>query len=137
MKELQMDAFVRQLSVAKKYDLPVNVHSRYAGHYCVDMLIQQGVTKVLLHAYDGNLKSVKKALAAGYYFSIPASIQNDESFQRLAKNVPLSNMLIETDSPALSIDKDTYSFASVSSLAMCLPLAMQSVRFRNSAIVRV
>ena len=113
MKELQMEAFVRQITVAKKYNLPVNIHSRYAGHYCIDVLIQQGVTKALLHAYDGNLKSVKKALAAGYYFSIPASVRDDESFQRLAKNIPLSSMLLETDSPALSIDKETYSLGNV------------------------
>ena len=113
MKELQMEAFVRQIAIAKKYNLPVNVHSRYAGHYCIDVLIEQGVTKALLHAYDGNIKSVKKGLAAGYYFSIPASIRDDESFQRLAKSVPLANMMLETDSPALSIDKITYNFANV------------------------
>ena len=83
-----MEAFVRQIAVAKKYNLPVNVHSRYAGHYCIDVLIEQGVTKALLHAYDGNLKSVKKALAAGFYFSIPASVRDDATFQRLAKNEP-------------------------------------------------
>ena len=108
-----MEAFARQIAVAKKYNLPVNVHSRYAGHYCIDVLIEQGVTKALLHAYDGNLKSVKKALAAGFYFSIPASVRDDATFQRLAKNVPLSNMLLETDSPALSIDKETYSLGKV------------------------
>ena len=80
-----MTAFQRQIEVAKKYDLPVNVHSRYAGHYCIDLLIQQGVKKALLHAYDGSKKSVKKGLAAGFYFSIPAAVKESTTFQRLAQ----------------------------------------------------
>ena len=99
-----MTAFQRQIEVAKKYDLPVNVHSRYAGHYCIDLLIQQGVKKALLHAYDGSKKSVKKGLAAGFYFSIPAAVKESTTFQRLAQTVPLEKMLLETDSPALGLE---------------------------------
>ena len=53
MKELQILVFQRQLQLALDYGLPVNIHSRYAGHYCTDTAISMGLKKVHMHAYDG------------------------------------------------------------------------------------
>lgn len=138
MRDLQMTAFQRQIEVAKKYDLPVNVHSRYAGHYCIDLLIQQGVKKALLHAYDGSKKSVKKGLAAGFYFSIPAAVKESTTFQRLAQTVPLEKMLLETDSPALGLEGKPNSVLNISLLwKEVVTIAVSNLRIRAPEIVWV
>ena len=114
MAELQMDYFKTQLQLALDYGLPVNIHSRYAGHYCIDIARDMGLWKVQMHAYDGSVKSVRKGISYGYYFSIPSSAEQSTAFQRLITEVPIERMLLETDSPYMGQSGEANTFQNIS-----------------------
>ncbi|KAM8833561.1 putative deoxyribonuclease TATDN3 isoform 3-T3 [Synchiropus picturatus] len=89
-KESQRQVLIRQAEIAKTLELPLNVHSRSAGRPTIQLLKEQVA-----------MEGVK----AGYYFSIPPSIIRSEQKKKLVKQLPLENMCLETDSPALGPEK--------------------------------
>jgi TatD DNase family protein len=103
-RERQREIFHGFIDLAIEIDLPLNIHSRSAGRVAIDVLLKRGARKVQMHAFDGKASSALPAVEAGYFFSIPPSIIRSPQKQKLVKRLPLSCLLVETDSPVLGPD---------------------------------
>jgi TatD DNase family protein len=103
-KEIQKDIFKGFIELSKALGLPLNVHSRSAGRHAVALLLECGAGRVQMHAFDGKASAALPAVEAGYFFSVPPSVVRSRQKQKLVKNLPLSCILAETDSPVLGPD---------------------------------
>jgi len=104
-KELQQEIFKGFISLSAELNLPLNIHSRSAGRHAVAMLLENGATRVQMHAFDGKASAALPAVEAGFFFSIPPSVVRSRQKQKLVKQLPLSCLLVETDSPVLGPDR--------------------------------
>lgn len=114
-KDVQRKVFRQQLEAAGELELPVIVHNREASEDVLEMLLAwQGKLMEagsplaerpgVLHSFSGNLDMAQKAIAANFFigFTGPVTFRNAAELQQIAAELPIENMLIETDSPFLS-----------------------------------
>ncbi|MBI4682472.1 MAG: YchF/TatD family DNA exonuclease [Nitrospirae bacterium] len=104
-KGVQIEAFRRQLALAKELGLPVIVHSREAKNDTMRVLREETAdTLGVLHCFSGDIDMAKKAMELGFYISIagPVTFRNAAELREVAKFVPDDFLLIETDAPYLS-----------------------------------
>jgi TatD DNase family protein len=101
--ELQRGFFEKHLELAIGRNLPVIVHSRGCEQQALDMCISSGIRTAVFHCYTGPLETLKRIIHAGYFVSFSGIITfADSSLAPCVSYAPLSNMLIETDSPYLA-----------------------------------
>jgi TatD DNase family protein len=103
-REIQQEIFCRFIDLSLELDLPLNIHSRSAGRHVISLLHEKGAKKVHLHAFDGKAATALPAVEAGYYFSVPPSVVRSRQKQKLVKQLPLSCLMVETDSPVLGAE---------------------------------
>lgn len=117
LSEHQKGLFEKLLSLAEKIGKPAIVHSRQAENDVIE-IISRHRCKIVLHCFHGNINLVKKAIAMGCYFSIPSNVVRSDHFQRLVNEIPLSQLLTETDAPFLAPEKEGRSEPSMVELSV-------------------
>ncbi|XP_059161113.1 putative deoxyribonuclease TATDN3 [Physella acuta] len=106
-KEIQTLILTKQVQLADRHRLPINVHSRSAGRKAIQLLKELGAQNVLLHAFDGRASVALEGASNGFYFSVPSSVCRDTQIQKMVKALPLDKLLVETDAPCISPVKGT------------------------------
>ncbi len=105
-RDVQRDAFRRQLRLAREIRLPVIVHTREADDETAAILEEEGAgeTGGVIHCFTGSEDLARRALGLGFLISFSGIVAfpRAEVIQQVARTVPLDRLLVETDSPFLA-----------------------------------
>ncbi len=104
-KDLQRYAFIEQIKLANKLELPIQIHTRDAVMDTIDILKTNDVKcGGIFHCCPFNRELVKEGLKLGFYISFagPTTFKNSKNASEIINMVPDDRLLVETDSPYLS-----------------------------------
>jgi TatD DNase family protein len=105
-REWQIDAFRRQIRVAKQLNKPLIIHTRGARQETLDILKEEGAEQVggVLHCFTESIEMAEQAMKMGFYISVSGIVtfNNAKELREVIKAVPLERLLVETDSPYLA-----------------------------------
>ena len=99
--------FDAQLTLAKELDLPVVIHVRQAMDLVIQRLrrfqLPQGG---LLHAFSGSQQQAEQLVELGFKIGLGGGITYPRAnkLRNVAKNLPLTAFLLETDSPDMPLN---------------------------------
>ena len=101
-KEKQKELFIKQIELAEKYNLPIIVHTRDSIQDCYDILKDRKV-KGVIHCYSGSIEMAKEFIKIGFKLGIGGVLTfKNSKLPEVIKQIDLSYILLETDSPFLS-----------------------------------
>jgi TatD DNase family protein len=108
IKQIQKDFFIDQIELARKYSLPIIIHNRDSKEDILDILKISWYKNFIFHCYSEDLEYWKKLIEFSpnckISFSGIVTFKNGKQIAETAQNIPLKNILVETDSPYLTPD---------------------------------
>jgi len=99
----QIEAFRRQIHLAKERGLPLIVHDREAHQETMQIVNEEQAEAVVLHCFSGDLAMAEEAWARGYYTSIagPVTYPKNEGLREVVRRARPDRFVLETDCPYL------------------------------------
>jgi TatD DNase family protein len=105
-KQLQKQFLIRYLHLGAELQLPVIFHCReaFADLFAIADLEYPKKGPAVLHCFTGDCSEAEQVLERGWYLSLSGIVtfKKSTSLKEVAKMVPLSQLLIETDTPYLA-----------------------------------
>lgn len=103
-RDVQLQALREQLQLAKEYDLPVSFHVREAFDDFWPIFDEFTGIRGVLHSFTDNQANLDAARMRGLLIGVNgiSTFTKDPVQQRLFADVPLADILLETDAPFLT-----------------------------------
>jgi TatD DNase family protein len=96
--ELEEVVFLRMISLARKMELPLVLHSRKAETACLDVLEREGWKGgFMMHFFSGTLEEAERAVSMGGIISIVSL--HSKNRKKVIADIPLAKLVVETDAP--------------------------------------
>ena len=90
-----------QLQLARRFDLPVILHVRRSADQLLKTLRELPVRGGIAHAFNGSLQQAQAFIALGFKLGFGGAVTYERALQlrRLAAELPLDALVLETDAP--------------------------------------
>ncbi len=104
-RDVQKEWFIRQIDLARKLDLPVNVHSRDASEDTFQIMKEHAAgLKGIIHCFSGSKELAMEYVKLGFHIGIGGVVtfKNGKKLKQVVEAIPLTSIVLETDCPYLA-----------------------------------
>lgn len=102
----QRERFRTHIRAALHTGKPLIIHTRNAAEDTLRIMQEEGAEQVggVMHCFTESQEVAEAAMAMGFYISFSGIVtfKNAQALKAVAQHIPLSRMLVETDSPYLA-----------------------------------
>ncbi|KAB1070623.1 TatD family deoxyribonuclease [Tamlana haliotis] len=103
--EIQKEAFIYQIRLAKKYKLPIVIHCREAFDEIFEVLEQEKAEDLfgIFHCFTGNLEQARQAISYNMKLGIGGVVTfKNGKIDQFLHEIDLKHIVLETDAPYLA-----------------------------------
>ena len=104
--EQQERAFREQIRLAVRCGLPLLIHCRKAFQRLLAIMREEGTGQVggIMHAYSGSVEMAPDFIRLGFAISLSGTVTWDNAVKplRVAAEIPLEHLVLETDAPDMT-----------------------------------
>lgn len=99
--DVQRMYFVRQLELARTFDLPVILHARRAVDEVIATIRRVGGLRGVVHSFSGSEEQARQLWKLGFLIGLggPITYERAHRLRALVATMPLEFLLLETDAP--------------------------------------
>ena len=116
---LQKIVFKKQLELSEKYKKPLLIHCVKAYQELIEIKKEMKPTQTwVLHGFHKNSQVAESLLKNGVILSFGAGIINRKKLQEVVFNIPISSILLETDTAEISIEKVYQKMAAIKNISL-------------------
>lgn len=104
-KQQQEKAFIRQIEMARKHDLPIVIHQRNSFKEILHVLKSIDITGItgVFHCFTGIPEQAQKIIDLGFLLGIGGVLTfKNSKLSKTLEKVDLKHIILETDSPFLT-----------------------------------
>lgn len=103
----QLEIFRLQVNLQDKYGLPMFYHCRSAFEDFINIVSSrlENTHIGVVHSFDGTMEEMEIAISKGLYIGVNGCSMKTEDNIMMVQQIPLSRLLLETDSPYCQIRK--------------------------------
>ncbi|BBA85003.1 TatD family hydrolase [Candidatus Nardonella dryophthoridicola] len=100
----QIDSFIKHVNISLELNKPILIHTRNSSTYIVNIFKRNKDLKGIIHCFNYDIDTLRKILNYNFYISISGilTFKKSDYLRKLIKYIPLSRLLVETDSPYLT-----------------------------------
>jgi TatD DNase family protein len=124
--DIQREAFAWHIDLAKRCGKPLMIHNREADAEVLEVLTAEGAPDtVIFHCFSSDSAMARRCADAGWLLSLSgtASFRNARALREAVPQIPVEQLLVETDAPYLT----PHPYRGSANEPYCLPYTVRAI----------
>lgn len=101
-KDAQQRLFRQHINLARKYNLPLIIHTRNSIDDTIRILKEEDYYKGVFHCYSGTYEQAKRIMDMGFYLGFGGVLTFSKNMRDVFQRIPIDFVVFETDAPFLA-----------------------------------